>query len=56
MTQGEVLIKGVAFAVAIADRGYDKEALVEAIEAQGAEAVIPTQKNRAVQRAIDREK
>lgn len=38
----------------IADRGYDKKALVEAIEARGAEAVIPTQKDRKEQRAIDR--
>lgn len=56
MTQAEALIDGIAFAVAIADRGYDKKALVEAIEARGAEAVIPTQKNRAEQRAIDRDK
>jgi transposase len=56
VTQGEALIEGVAFEVAIADRGYDKKALVEAIEARGAEAVIPTQKNRAQQRAIDQER
>jgi transposase len=56
VTQGEVLIDGVAFEVAIADRGYDKKALVEAIEAKGAEAVIPTQRNRAQQRAVDPEK
>jgi transposase len=37
----------------IADRGYDSRALVEEIESRGAEAVIPTQKNRAEQRAID---
>ena len=36
--------------VVIADRGYDKGALVEEIESRGAVAVIPTQKNRAVQR------
>jgi len=40
--------------VVIADRGYDKRALVEAIEARGAEAVIPTQKGRKDQRQIDR--
>jgi len=39
--------------VVIADRGYDKKALVEQIEARGAEAVIPTQKNRAEQRQVD---
>jgi transposase len=39
--------------VVIADRGYDKMALVDEIERRGAEAVIPTQRNRAVQRAVD---
>lgn len=38
----------------VADRGYDKKALVERIEGRGAEAVIPTQKGRKEQRAIDR--
>jgi transposase len=56
VTQAEALIAGVPAEVVIADRGYDKKALVEAIEATGAEAVIPTQKNRAEQRDIDREK
>jgi transposase len=37
----------------IADRGYDKEAPVEAIGARGGAAVIPTQKNRAEQRGVD---
>ena len=37
----------------IADKGYDKKALVERIESRGAQAVIPTQKTRAVQRVID---
>jgi transposase len=39
--------------VAIADRGYDKKALVEEVERRGGEAVIPTQKNRAEQRDVD---
>ena len=37
----------------IADKGYDKKALVEAIAARGAQAVIPTQKGRKEQREID---
>jgi transposase len=37
----------------VADRGYDKKALVEQIESRGAEAVIPTQRNRAEQREVD---
>jgi transposase len=38
----------------IADKGYDKKAFVEEIESRGAEAVIPTQKDRKEQREIDR--
>ena len=56
VTQAEALIEGVPFEVVIADRGYDSQAVVEAVEAQGGEAVIPTQKNRKVQREIDRER
>jgi transposase len=39
--------------VVIADKAYDKHALVEAIESRGAEAVIPTQANRKEPREID---
>ena len=39
--------------VVIADKGYDKKALVGGIESRGARAVIPTQKNRAEQREVD---
>jgi transposase len=56
VTQAEPLIAGVPFEVVIADRGYDSRAVVEAIEATGAEAVIPTQKDRKEQRGIDRER
>jgi hypothetical protein len=34
--------------------GYDKKAFAEEVESRGAEAVIPTQKGRKEQRAIDR--
>jgi transposase len=40
----------------IADKGYDSKAVVEKVEARGAEAVIPTLSNRKVQRAIDTER
>lgn len=56
VTHAESLLAGTAPAVVIADKGYDKQALVDAIEARGGEAVIPTQKNRAVQREIDRDR
>lgn len=38
----------------IADKGYDSRAFVAAIEARGAEAVIPTLKTRKEHRQIDR--
>ncbi len=38
----------------VADRGYVSQALVAEVEGRGAEAVIPTQKNRKVPRAVDR--
>lgn len=53
IAQAEALLADHAPEVVIADRGYDKRALVEEIESRGAEAVIPTQKNRKEQRAVD---
>ena len=38
----------------IADKGYDSDAFVEAIETRGAEAVIPPKKNRLEPRGYDR--
>ena len=54
--QVPALIGGLSPAVVIADKGYDSAAVVERVQAAGAEAVIPTQKSRRVQRAIDRER
>ena len=51
--QAEELLADHEPEVVIADRGYDKRALVERIESRGAQAVIPTQKSRAVQRVVD---
>lgn len=56
VTQADALLDGTSPEVVIADKGYDKQALVDDIEARGAEAVIPTQKNRKVQREIDRDR
>ena len=56
VTQAGTLIEGVPFEVVIADKGYDKKALVEEIEARGAEAVIPTLSTRKEQRDIDKER
>jgi transposase len=51
--QAEALLADHEPGAVVADKGYDKKALVEAIEARGAEAVIPTQKNRKEPRAVD---
>ena len=50
------LIEGVAIEGVIADKGDDGKAVVGAIEARGGEAVIPSRKNRAEPRAIDRDR
>ena len=41
MTQAKTLIDGVPFEVVIGDKGYDSKEVVEAVEGQGGEAVIP---------------
>jgi transposase len=56
VTQAEKLIEDVPFEVVIADKGYDKKALVELIEDRGGEAVIPTLSTRKEQREIDTER
>jgi transposase len=53
IAQAEDLLADHEPEVVIADRGYDKKALVEEIESRGAVAVIPTQKNRKEQRDVD---
>jgi transposase len=56
MSQAQALIEGSPVEVVIADKGYDSRAVVEAIEAKGAEAVIPSLKNRAQPRDYDRDR
>ena len=56
MTHAKALIEGLPIEVVIADKGYDSRAVVEAIQSWGAEAVIPSLKNRAKPREIDRER
>ena len=53
IAQAEALLADHEPEVVIADKGYDKKALVEQIESRGAQAVIPTQKGRKQQRVID---
>jgi transposase len=54
--QAEELMKGIPAEVVIGDKGYDSDELVEAIEAKGAEAVIPPMRHRKVPRPYDVER
>ena len=53
ISQGEALIKGHGADAVIADKGYDGDGFVAAIEATGAMAVIPPKKNRIFKRKYD---
>lgn len=52
--QAEALIEGFAFKAVLADKGYDSDAFVEVIQRRGAEAIIPSKKNRLNPRSLDR--
>jgi transposase len=56
VTQAKPLLEGVPFEVAIGDKGFDSQELVDFIEEQGAEAVIPSRKNATKPRAYDRDR
>ena len=55
VTQGPALISGSDADKIIADKAYDDDKLVAAIEARDAEAVIPPRSNRIEQRDYDKE-
>ena len=44
--QAEALIRGQSAEFIVADKGYDSDAFVEAISAQGSQPVIPPRSNR----------
>ncbi len=54
VTQAEPLMKGHQADAAIADKAYDSDAVVAAANRQGAEAMIPSKKNRKVPRDYDK--
>lgn len=56
VARAEALIDGVPAGVVIGDKGYDSRRVVEAIEARGAEAVIPSLSTRKEQRGYDKER
>jgi len=53
ITQAEQLIKNFSANAVLADKGYDANDFISAIEAQNATVVIPSKTNRKVQRIID---
>ena len=55
INQGYALITGYDGNHVLADKGYDADAFVEAIRAQGAQAVIPPRSNRLQPRHYDKE-
>lgn len=54
ISQAHALIEGMNPGQVIADKGYDANHFVDAIEAKGAEAVIPPRSNRIKPRGYDR--
>jgi len=55
VTKAADLLEGYNPDAVIADKGYDSDALIDVIEAKGAEAVIPPKQNRLEQRVYDRD-
>ena len=55
VTQGPALIAGSAAEKIIADKAYDKDEFVAAIESRDAEPVIPPRSNRLEQRDYDKD-
>jgi transposase len=53
ITQAEPLVTGFKPQAVIGDKGFDSDAFIAYIEALEAEAVIPSKKNRIIQREID---
>ena len=52
--EADKLIDGFQMAHLLADKGYDSDAIVVRVEAQGAKAVIPPRKNRKQLREYDK--
>ncbi len=53
VTQGAALVAAIPAGAVVADKGYDSDALIETIEATGAQAIIPPRSNRLTQRKVD---
>lgn len=53
--EAENLIDGFQMDYLFGDKGYDSDAIVEKVEAQGAKGVIPPRKNRKQPRECDKD-
>ena len=53
VTQAEPLMRGHETDAVIADKAYDSDAIIDAAKRRGAEAVIPSKRNRKVRREYD---
>jgi hypothetical protein len=53
VTQAILLLEGFEFSGVMADRGYDANDILDFIAQNNAEAAIPAEKNRIIQREID---
>jgi len=53
-TKGADLINGFSALYVVGDKGYDSDAIVEAIESEGGEAVIPPRSHRKEPRPYDK--
>ncbi|WP_419534572.1 IS5 family transposase [Endozoicomonas sp.] len=53
--QANALIEGLSTDFILADKGYDSNAFIKAVEMSGAQPVIPPKRNRLNQRAYDKE-
>jgi len=55
ITLAHDLVEGIKADAVLADKGYDADHLIEKIEETGTQAVIPSKRNRKMQRACDTE-
>jgi transposase len=54
-SHAEALLEHITAKAILADKGYDSDAVIEKIEAAGALAVIPSKRNRKIQRPHDKD-
>lgn len=55
IVRADQLVEGIKARTAIADKGYDADALIEKLGKQGCGAAIPPRQNRKIQRDYDKD-